>query len=575
MKYSRLFGKTQKDTPRDATLVSHKLLYQAGFVRESTAGRYYFLPLGQRVHDKIKRIIKEEMDKSGAQEMVTPVLHPRQLWKETNRTTSVGFELMTIKDRNEFEFVLGGTAEEMLVDVVRKFQLSYKDLPINLYQFSTKFRDEMRARGGLLRLREFVMKDAYSFDTSEEEFQKEYKKMWETYSRIFRKLGLRTTVVESDNGYIGGEYCHEFVVESPAGESKFFTTEDGSYSAHEEVAKFQRNTQKSDEEEKPLQEIEGKGIVGVSELAKFLNISVEQTTKTILFEDEKGEVIAGAVRGDLDINEVKLMHAAKAYQIKLATPETVKRVTNAEIGYAGLLNLPKEVKIFMDISLAGRKNFEMGANKTDHHSINVNFGRDLSTPNEFYDIALAKEGYLSENGQLLIAKRGIEVGNIFQLGFHYSRQMKGATFTDSDGKDKPYYMGCYGIGLARTMATIVEEFHDEKGIVWPKNVAPFLVHLISLQQGEKSEKVYRALTEKGVEVLYDDREVSAGQKFADADLVGLPVRLVVSEKTHSASSELGSDMVEWKERAEKHNKLVTLEEAIERLLTSEEKVENS
>src|SRR5579863_2885269 len=256
MKYSKLFGKTLKDTPKDATLISHKLLSQAGFIRESTAGRYYLLPLGLRAHDKIKAIVKEEMDLAGGQEIVTPLLHPKYLWEETNRTTSVGFELMSIKDRNEFEFVLGGTAEEMLVDVVRKFQITYKDLPFNLYQFSTKFRDEMRARGGLLRLREFVMKDAYSFDATEESFKKEYKNMWDTYKRIFDRIGLQTIVVESDNGYIGGDYCHEFVVESDAGESKFFTTEDGSYAAHEEVATFKRDEKNVDEELKPLKEVD-------------------------------------------------------------------------------------------------------------------------------------------------------------------------------------------------------------------------------------------------------------------------------------------------------------------------------
>jgi prolyl-tRNA synthetase len=565
MKYSKLFGKTMKDAPHDAMLVSHKLLYQAGFIRESTAGRYYLLPLGLRVHENIKKIIKEEMDTAGAQEMVTPVLHPKELWKETNRTTSVGFELMSIEDRNGFEFVLGGTAEEMLVDVVRKFQLSYKDLPINLYQFSTKFRDEMRARGGLLRLREFVMKDAYSFDVSEEDFKKEYENMRETYSKIFRRLGLRTIVVESDNGYIGGEYCHEFVVESNAGESKFYITEDGSYAAHEEVAKYLRESIAQDEEEKSLEEIEAKGVVGVVPLARILNIPVESTTKTVLFEDESGTVIAAAIQGNYDINEIKLQHAAKVYALKLASAETVKRVTGAEVGYAGLLNLPKEVRVFMDISMKGRKNFEMGANKTNFHSINVNFGRDLEEPTEFYDIALAKEGYIADSstgsrGQKLIEKRGIEVGNIFQLGFHYSSRMRNACFTDEKGTKKPYYMGCYGIGLARTMATIVEQFHDEKGIIWPRSVAPFLVHLISLQQGEKAGHIYNILLDKGIEVLFDDRDVSAGQKFADADLIGLPIRLVVSQNT--------GEQVEWKERAEKHNELISLDEAIKRLVST-------
>jgi prolyl-tRNA synthetase len=559
MKYSKLFGKTLKDTPKDATLISHKLLYQAGFIRESTAGRYYLLPLGLRVHDKIKAIIKEEMDKVGAQEMVTPTLHPKYLWEETNRTSSVGFELMSIKDRNEFEFVLGGTAEEMIVDVVRKFQISYKDLPFNVYQFSSKFRDEMRARGGLLRVREFIMKDAYSFHGTEEDFSKEYKKMWETYTRIFKRLGLETVVVESDNGYIGGEYCHEFVVEAEAGESKFFMTEDGEYAAHEEVAKFVVPLVQDSEEEKSLEEVEGKDIIGVEELAEYLKIPVSKTTKTILFEDEKGTVIAAAVVGGYEINETKLKHVAGVHHLQLASSDTVKRVTGAEVGYAGLLNLPKEVRIFMDESLKGRKNFEMGANKTNYHSINVNFGRDLSEPETFYDIKLAKAGYQTIDGKKLLEKRGIEVGNIFQLGLHYSSKMN-ATFTDAQGKEQPYYMGCYGIGLARTLATIVEKYHDEKGIAWPTAVAPYQVYLISLKENEKADKAYQLLRTAGVEVLYDDREeISAGQKFADADLIGIPVRLVLSAKT--------GDKIEWKTRITKETELLSIDEILKRLLS--------
>jgi len=558
MKYSKLFGKTIKDTPRDATLASHKLLYQAGFIRESTAGRYYLLPLGIRAHDKIKAIVKEEMDSVGGQEIITPLLHPKTLWEETNRTTSVGFELMSIKDRNDFEFVLGGTAEEMLVDLVRKFQLSYKDLPFNLYQFSTKFRDEMRARGGLLRLREFVMKDAYSFHATEEDFKKEYESMRDTYSRILKRLGLDFSIVEADNGYIGGEYCHEFIVESPAGENRFFTTEDGSYAAHEEVAKFKYEEFKSDEEIRPMEEVEGKGIIGVTELAKYLKIPVENTTKTILFEDENGNVIAAAVQGEYEINETKLMRIAKVHRLQLATAETVKRVTGAEVGYAGLLNLPKEVRIFMDESMKGRRNFEMGANRTNYHSINVNFGRDLPEPEQFYEFKTAKEGFLAPNGQKLIEKRGIEVGNIFQLGLHYSTKMRDALFTDEKGQKQPFYMGCYGFGLARTLSTIVEKYHDDKGIVWPASVAPFQVHLISLKENQKAEEVYKKLQDVGIEVLFDDREeTSAGQKFADADLIGIPVRLVISAKT--------GDKIEFKKRTEKETELLITDEIITRL----------
>lgn len=564
MRYSNLFGRTLKEAPKDATLLSHKLLYQAGFIRESTAGRYYLLPLGLRVHQKIQRIIKEEMDAAGAQELITPVLHPKYLWEETNRTNTVGFELMSIKDRNKMEFVLGGTAEEMLVDLIRKFQLSYKDLPLNVYQFSVKFRDELRARGGLLRLREFVMKDAYSFDTNEAEFKKEYKKMEETYSRIFKRMGLKTLVVESDNGYIGGEYCHEFIVESDAGESKFLMTEDGAYAAHEDVAQFSvPSLEKAETDMKPMEDVEGVGIIGVEDLARFLKIPVEQTTKTILFETETGDVIAAAIRGDFDINETKLLHITGATHLKLASPEVVQKVTGAEVGYAGLLNLPASVRAYIDDSLRGRTNFEMGANKTNYHTINVNFGRDITEPEQFYDFKLAKEGYTAPSGKKLIAKKGIEVGNIFQLGYHYSSKMTGATFKDRDGKQKPYYMGCYGIGLARTMATIVEVSHDNRGIIWPRAVAPFTAHLILLGDTQPeirtaAEHAYTALQDAGIEVLFDDRTtVSAGEKLADADLIGIPWRLIVSPKT--------KQKIEIKARSEATVHLEDLETVIGRI----------
>ncbi len=535
MKYSKLFPKTIKQVPAGATLASHKLLYQAGYIRESTAGRYYLLPLGIRVFRKIENIIKEEMDWAGAQEIITPVLHPKSLWEETNRSNSVGFELMSIRDRSDMEFVLGGTAEEMLVDLVRKFQVSYKDLPFNLYQFSTKFRDEMRARGGLLRVREFVMKDAYSFHATEEDFKKEYKKMWESYSRIFERLGLKTVAVESDNGYIGGEYCHEFVVESEAGESRFLTDEHG-YNAHEDVAKFTPvKIDQQGEEIKTIEDVEGVGIIGVEELAKFLKIPVEITTKTILFETEKG-VIAAAIRGGYEINEAKLKKVAGVYKLELASAETVKKVTGAEVGYAGMINLPDEVEKYFDITTANRVNFEMGANKTNFHTVNVNFGRDIPMPKEFYDFAIAKEGDIGPNGYPLVSKKGIEVGNIFQLGHHYSSKMEGAHYIDEKGEAKPYYMGCYGIGLGRTLATIVEVSNDEKGIIWPEAVSPFQVHLVGLDLEDEEirarvEEVYNRLQAAGIEVLYDDRNLRAGEKFADADLLGISMRVVVSKKT--------------------------------------------
>lgn len=567
MKQSKYFLKTLKTVSEEDKLASARLLKQAGYIAESVAGRYYFLPIGNKVQQKIISIIKKEMDGVGAQEMVAPILHPLELWKETNRTSTTGFELMKVRDRRDSEFALGGTAEEMFVDLVRKYQLSYRDLPFQLYQFSPKFRDELRARGGLLRVREFIMKDGYSFHTSEEDFKKTYKEMSDVYTRIFKAFSLNTHIVESDNGYIGGEYCHEFVVESAAGETKFFSTPDGSYAAHEDVAKFQKYKEDSKEEMKQRQDVEGVGIIGVEDLAKFLKIPVEKTTKTILFETEDGRVVAAAVNGIYDVNEVKLRNVSGLHDLKLASPETVKRVTGAEVGYAGILDLPKDVLVFMDDSLKGRTNFECGANKTNFHSININFGRDLKEPERFYDIAMVKEGCLSLDGQVLSEKRGIEVGNIFQLGYHYSKLMKGANFKDEDGKDKPYYMGCYGIGVGRTMATIVEKFNDTKGIIWPKAVAPFAVHLLSLGEDEKvlkeAEEVYQALLKENIEVLFDDRSgLSPGEKFADADLIGMPLRAVVSVRSMKDLSAGAGGGIEIKARTEEKGRIVSLAELI-------------
>lgn len=530
---SKYFCKTTRETPKDVDSDSHAFLLRGGYIRESVAGRYYFLPLGYKVQQKIMDIVREEMNNAGAQEMLAPILHPLELWKETNRTNTTGFELMKVKDRRGGEFALGGTAEEMFVDLVRQFKLSYKDLPFQLYQFSPKFRDELRARGGLLRVREFIMKDGYSFHRNEEDFRETYEKMKLSYTRMYERLGLKTAIVESDNGYIGGEYCHEFIVESEIGESKYFTTENGDYSAHEDVAKFKKfQEENTNEPEKTREDVEGVGIIGVEELAKFLNIPAEKTTKTILFENEKGEVIAAAINGIYDINETKLKNVLGCAQLKLASPEIVEKITGAKVGYAGILNLPDDVKIVMDESLKGRKNFECGANKTNFHSINVNFGRDLPEPEKYYDIALAKAGYLAIDGkQQLIEKKGIEVGNIFQLGYHYSKLMKGAVYIDADGKEKPFYMGCYGFGVGRTMATIAEKFHDEKGLMWPKVVAPYDVHVVSIKDNEYAAKVAELLSGEGLEVLFDERDgASVGEKFADSELIGIPVQVIISER---------------------------------------------
>lgn len=569
MRYSKLFGKTEKEVPSDASLVSHQLLHKAGYIRESVAGRYFFLPLGQRVQNKIVGIIKEEMDKTGAQEMLAPVLHPLELWKETNRDDAAGFELMQIEDRRGMPFALGGTAEEMFVDVTRKFQLSYKDLPMNIYQFSLKFRDEMRARGGLLRVREFIMKDAYSFHVDEEDFKKEYRVMGETYTKIYERCGLDTVIVESDGGYIGGDYCHEYVVRSDAGESRFLVTENGSYAAHEDVARFVKQDQNTSELEAEMKEVDAERGTTMEDGIKFHDLPLWQQIKDVMFVDEKGRFILAVIRGDFDVNETKLKNLCGAIELRAATEEEIRDLLNSEPGFISPVGIKAKISagvemvIVGDESLRGVKNAYGGANAKNRDLMNVNIDRDYQLDFEG-DIAMADEGYLAPDGDgKLLEDKGIEVGNIFQLGYHYSNKMKNAGFTGNDGKFHPYYMGCYGIGVGRTLATIVEVSHDDKGIIWPKAVAPFQIHLVALGKGDeidmRADKLYQEFLDKGFEVLYDDRNEGAGRKLGDADLIGVPVRIVISPRTLEAES------VEWKLRTENEAEQVKLSELTKKI----------
>lgn len=556
MKYSKLFGRTTKTISDDLKLASNKYLYQAGFVRESVAGRYYYLPLGMIVRDKIVKIIEEEMDKSGAQKMLAPVLHPLELWEKTNRTESVSFELMKVKDRNGSEFALGGTAEEMMVDLIQKFNVSFRDLPFHIYQFSTKFRDELRARGGLLRLREFLMKDGYSFHADEEDFKKEYEKMKKVYSKIFERLGLKTLIVESDNGYIGGEYCHEYIVESEAGESRFLYTKDGSYAAHEDVAKFLKEEKNVDEEEKKLTEVKAPRGNTMEDGVKFHKLPLWQQIKDVMFVDEKGRFILAIIRGDLNVNETKLKNITKVVELRHATDEEIREL-GSEPGFISPVGISKKVIVVVDDSLKTIKNAYGGSNKEDVDLLNINIDRDYKS-NLKGDIAMAEKGFKNEQGKELLIGKGIEVGNIFQLGYHYSEKMK-AFFTDKNGKEKMYYMGCYGIGIDRTIAAVVEKYNDDKGIIWPEIIAPFKAHLIALGKDGKiykqAEEIYEKLLGQGVEVLYDDRvDAMAGEKFADADLIGLPFRIVISEKSLKAGG------LEVKKRNSKENEIVTVDE---------------
>ncbi len=584
MKYSQLFGKSVYGEQGGSSMISHQLLVKGGFIRESVAGRYFFLPLGWRVHEKIKAVIKEEMDKAGAQEMISPVLHPLELWQETNRTNTTGFELMKVEDRRGSEFALGGTAEEMFVDVVRNFRLSYKDLPFNVYQFSTKFRDELRARGGLLRVREFVMKDAYSFHVDEADFKREYDLMAQTYTKIFERLGLKTLMVEADNGYIGGEYCHEFQAEHEDGEGRFFVSEDGEYVAHEDVAKFDHQHQNPDEVVEEFKIVDQpEWVRTMEENIKHYGEPAWRYLKNVVYKTSRGDVVIASTRGDMEINKTKLENVlGMVGQLEDATDEDLKAIGTKtgyvhswghefveermveEVDAKGKKSKRKAKVIYVaDESLKFVNNFIGGQKEEKTDSRFVNYGRDFKHEVEG-DISMAQDGFVYQ-GQKLNEKRGIEVGNIFQLGYHYSNLMKKAEFVDSDGKSKPYYMGCYGIGLGRTLATIVEKYHDDRGIVWPELIAPYHVHLVSLKGGEAmAEELYKKLNEAGVEVLWDDRDESAGVKFSDADLLGMPIRLVVSARTlQDSSGQAGK--VEWKRRSDKDSELIEVEELMKRL----------
>ena len=565
MKVSQLFGRTSKTEGVDYKIPSHRLLTQAGYIRESTAGRYYLLPLGLTVHHKIEEVVRRHMNAVGAQEVVMPVLHPLELWQETNRTTTTGFELMKIMDRRGAEFALGGTAEEMAVDLVRKFNISYKDLPFNIYQFSMKFRDEMRARGGLLRVREFVMKDAYSFST-EEQFKEIYQKMWDAYKAIFEELGLKVDVVAADNGYIGGEYCHEFVVESDQGESRYFIDQTSSYAAHEDVAVFKVDDKNLGDTLQEMQEVDAVRGTTMEDGAKLHNLPLWQQTKDVLYFDEATKrYILALIRGDFEVNETKLMHTANAWSLRSATTEEICEDLHSEPGFISPINMVKkgtksgyEVVIVGDRSLRTVRNMYGGANKKHRDILNINIDRDYK-PDIEADIALAQPGFTGPDGGALVERRGIEVGNIFQLGYHYSNLMQDAAYTDEHGQRQKYYMGCYGIGIGRTLAAIVETHHDDHGIIWPDNVAPYTVYLATLGEAEHvrqaADKLYESLTAAGVLVLYDERtDVRAGEKFADADLLGIPFRILASEKT------LSSGQFEVKRRGQQEAQLFGAEE---------------
>jgi len=565
MLQSQLFSKTQKSS-REYDSVNATLLTKAGFIDQVMAGVYTFLPLGWRVLNKIENIIREEMDKIGI-EVFMPAIVPTELWEQTERIDSVDVLFKVVpaninsKEKNDAEYILNSTHEEVVTPLAKKFNFSYKDFPFAVYQIQTKFRNEARAKSGLLRGREFRMKDLYSFHTSEEDLQDYYhNKVKQAYIKIYDRLGIGedTVIALASGGDFTKNFSHEFQTKCENGEDWIFFAKSINTYYNREVApcKVAENLH-SKEKFLELKEVFTKNINCIDGLIKFLNLPIEKCVKTVIFENEKHEVIVAALRGDREIDEGKLIKLTNAKTLTLASPETVKKITGAEIGYEGIIHLPRNVKQFYDNSIEHLHNFECGANKTNYHNINVNWGRDVEKPEKFYDFKVAKQGDLhEETEEVYEVFKASEVGNIFQLNTKFTNAID-YTFTDQKGEQKPIFMGCYGIGTTRVMGVIVEKFHDEKGIIWPENIAPFAVHLIGLNLEDrtifdKAKTVYSKLLREHVEVLFDDRDdVSAGEKFSDCDLIGIPYRVVISKKT--------GDLLEVKRRGKNEIKIMNME----------------
>ena len=534
MRYSQMLIPTLKEDPSEAEVLSHRLMLRAGMIRKLAAGIYSFLPLAQRVFRKTEQIIREEMNRAGAQEVTLPFVQPAELWQKSGRWNVYGKELLRFKDRNERDFCLGPTHEEVVTELVKNHVTSYRQLPLNLYQIHIKFRDEIRPRFGIMRAREFVMKDAYSFDADEKGAEESYQKMHQAYCNIFERCGLTFRAVEADTGPIGGSFSHEFMVLAETGEDTIFSCNSCNYAANKEKAEI---GSLKNEKPDPLPLGELKRVATpekrtVEEVTQFLKIGPEQLIKTLIFQNGD-HTIAALIRGDHEINEIKLQNLLGSEAICLADDKTIEKVTRAPRGFAGPVGL--DIRIIADNSLKGIKNFVIGGNERDVHLANVNFNRDFQVES-FYDIRFAIERDpcpRCAQGQLVMSK-GIEVGHIFKLGTKYSKTL-GARFLDAQRRENYMVMGCYGIGVGRTVAAAIEQNHDKDGIIFPKSIAPFQVIVVSVNPKdsaikEVSERIYATLLDAGIDVLIDDRDERPGIKFKDADLIGIPLRITVGKK---------------------------------------------
>ncbi len=534
MRYSESFIYTLKEDQKEAAIISHNLLLRGGFISKLASGIYNYLPLGLRVIKKVSEIVREEMNAAGAFEILMAAIQPAELWIESGRWNDYGKELLRIKDRGDRDFVFGPTHEEIVTDIMRKFAKSYKNLPINLYQIQTKFRDELRPRFGLMRGREFIMKDAYSFDADEKGMGISYLKMRDAYFNIFRRCGLAFRCVEADTGSIGGKDSEEFMVLSSTGEDEIVVCEACDYSANTERAKSITQDNKGEEEE--LKKVATPEKQTIKDVCEYLNKDEQFSAKALVYKNEEGKIFCFFIEGDDELNEIKAARATNSVELEMVSDEELKKAGLLK-GYIGPINFPnKDIEIICDERLKNRNTLVVGANEDGYHYIGAKFGRDFSSKTA--DIRNVKEGEICpkcKKGKLKKI-RGIEVGHIFKLGLKYSQAMK-AEFLDKDGKTKPFYMGCYGIGIGRTAQAAIEQNNDEKGMIWPISIAPFEIEIVSLDSKDMGlvnycDRIYDYFENTlGVEVLYDDRAERAGIKLNDMDLIGIPIRIVVGKKS--------------------------------------------
>ena len=561
MKMSELLAPTLREVPAEAEIPSHQLLLRAGYMRKVAGGLYTYLPLGLKVLQKIEAIVREEMNRAGAQELLMPIMQPKEIWEQTGRWDLYGEEMFRLVDRHSREFCLGPTHEELITQTVAQEVRSYRQLPLNLYQIQNKYRDEIRPRFGLMRSREFVMKDGYSFDRTEEGLEEVYRLMYKAYERIFARCGLKTRPVEADSGAIGGNAYHEFMARAQRGEAEILYCGACVYLANVEQAECVAGEKEANEKSQPLQKVQTPGKHTVDEVATFLGVRPQQLIKTMIYlADDKP--IGVLVRGDHEVNEFKVANLTGATTLTLADPKTIVEVTGAPVGFAGPVGLAKKIPLYVDHAVMAVAGGVVGANSPDAHLINLDPQRDLVPLGaQAHDLRLAKAGDpcpRCSEGKLSLV-RGIEVGQVFKLGTKYSEAL-GAVYLDEEGKSQPMVMGCYGIGVSRTMAAAIEQNFDEYGIIWPLSIAPYQVMIVPVnwrdeESRAESQRLYAQLQELGVEVLLDDRDERPGVKFKDADLLGIPLRITIGPKT------LAQGAVEVKPRKEGVFELIPKERA--------------